>query len=127
MMYICLGRKVSKVEELRFLQTCHSYNESAAVSFKVTFQVFSLSRQSNLSFTSLLVQCWDNLITVLFFLFLFFKFYFHLFHSHFHVFFILMFFFVCVFKNYTYKIHQTFYRPNSPNIVKDSKPSIVSM
>ena len=35
--YICLGRKVSKVEKVRFLQTCHSYNESATVSFEVSF------------------------------------------------------------------------------------------
>ena len=37
MTYICLGRNVSKVEKFRFLQTCHSYNESATVSFKVSF------------------------------------------------------------------------------------------
>ena len=42
MTYVCLGRKVSKVEEFRFLQTCHSYNESATVSFKVSFQFLVL-------------------------------------------------------------------------------------
>ena len=39
MTYICLGRKVSKVEKFRFLQTCHSYNESAIV---VSFQFLVL-------------------------------------------------------------------------------------
>ena len=42
MTYICLGRKVSKVEKFRLLQTCHSYNESATVSFKVSFQFLVL-------------------------------------------------------------------------------------
>ena len=42
MTYICLGRKVFKVEKCRFLQTCHSYNESATVSFKVSFQFLVL-------------------------------------------------------------------------------------
>ena len=39
MTYICLGRKVSKVEKFRILQTCHSYNESAIV---VSFQFLVL-------------------------------------------------------------------------------------
>ena len=39
---ICLGRKVSKVEKFRFLQTCHSYNESATISFTVNFQFLVL-------------------------------------------------------------------------------------
>ena len=42
MTYTCLGRKVSKVEKFLFLQTCHSYNESATVSFKVSFQFLVL-------------------------------------------------------------------------------------
>ena len=42
MTYICLGRKVSKVEKFRFLQTCHSYSESTTVSFKVSFQFLVL-------------------------------------------------------------------------------------
>ena len=42
MTYICLGGKVSKVEKFRFLQTCHSYNISATVSFKVSFQFLFL-------------------------------------------------------------------------------------
>ena len=39
MTYICLGRKVSKVEKFRILQTCHLYNESAIV---VSFQFLVL-------------------------------------------------------------------------------------
>ena len=42
MTYICLGRKVSKVEKFRFSQTCHSYSESATVSVKVSFQFLVL-------------------------------------------------------------------------------------
>ena len=39
MTYICLDRKVSKVEKFRILQTWHSYNESAIV---VSFQFLVL-------------------------------------------------------------------------------------
>ena len=42
MTYICLGRNVSKEEKFQFLQTCHSYNESATFSFKVSFQFLVL-------------------------------------------------------------------------------------
>ena len=42
MTYISFGRKDSKVEKFQFLQTRHSYNESAIVSFKVSFQFLVL-------------------------------------------------------------------------------------
>ena len=43
MTYICLGRKVSKIEKFQILQTCHSYNESAIV-FSFQFSVLVDSR-----------------------------------------------------------------------------------
>ena len=58
MTYICLGRKVSKVEKFRFLQTCRSYNESATVSFKVSFQFLILV----VSRTLVVLVCYNTVI-----------------------------------------------------------------